>query len=188
MKPVKVVLVTVLAGSVSIGAAIFGQRWAGDNPLIEGLTDRSADRLQALPDFRLADLSGHKVASSAWAGKVLVLNFWATWCSSCVGEMPMLIRAQADLQESGVQFVGIAVDRPEDVHSFLVDHPVNYPILIADSEVMALSERLGNRLAVVPFTVIFDAHGRRVHSQMGELHPDELQAQLERARSGRARL
>lgn len=180
MKPFKVVLVTVLAGTISVGAAIFGQRWIEENPLLESLSERTTDDLQTLPDFRLSDPDGREFVSTAWAGKVLVLNFWATWCPSCIDEMPLFIRAQEALQESGVQFVGIAVDQVEDVRDFVAGYPLNYPVLIADSEVMALSKRLGNRLEVLPFTVIFDRHGRRVHSQIGELTPQELQTQLAR--------
>ncbi|NEV63482.1 TlpA family protein disulfide reductase [Thiorhodococcus minor] len=178
MKAVKVIGVTILAGAISIGAAIFGQRWVDESPMLERLTERGPDQLQALPDFRLLDLQGREVASNSWAGKVLILNFWATWCASCIDEMPMLIRAQQALREDGVQFVGIAADKVQDVKDFLVDHPVSYPILIADAEVVELSKRLGNRLEVLPFTVIFDRRGRRVFSQIGGLTAEELRAQL----------
>ncbi len=178
MKPVKVIVVTLLAGGISIGTAIFGQRWIGENTLVENLAERNTERLQTLPDFRLSDLDGQEVASSAWAGKILVLNYWATWCDSCVTEMPLFIRTQEAMRESGVRFVGIAVDRPEDVKAFLVEHPVNYPLLIATPEAIALSKRLGNRLEVLPFTVIFDQRGRRIHSQIGEMTAEELQTQL----------
>ena len=178
MKPLKVIVVTLLAGGISIGTAIFGQRWISENPRIERLTDRGADRLHTLPDFRLKDLDGHEIASSAWAGKVLVLNFWATWCDPCLSEMPLFIRTQQALHEAQVRFVGIAVDRPEDVKAFLAEHPVNYPILIATPEVLALSKRLGNRLEVLPFTAIFDPRGRLIHSQIGEMTAEELQARL----------
>lgn len=178
MKPLKVVLVTVLAGGISIGAAILGQRWVIDSPLVEGLGKRPETDIQTLPDFRLADLNGHLVASNAWAGKVLVLNYWASWCPPCVRELPLFIRLQNDLHESGVQFVGIAVDRVEDVKRFVADAPINYPLLIADAESVALSKRLGNRVEGLPFTVIFDRRGRRVFSRIGEVTADELEAQL----------
>ncbi|MBK1718068.1 TlpA family protein disulfide reductase [Thiocystis violacea] len=181
MKPFKVVMVTILAGGISIGAAIVGQRLVNDQtPRVDGLTERHPEQLQTLPDFRLSDLDGHEIASNAWAGKILVLNFWATWCDSCIDEMPTFIRAQEAMHEAGVQFVGIAVDRVEDVRDFIVERPVNYPLLIATPEVLALSKQLGNRLEVLPFTVIFDRHGRRVHSQIGEMEAEDLQARIDR--------
>ena len=178
MKPVKVMMVTFLAGGISIGAAIFGQRWVLESPLVEGLGKRPETDIQTLPDFRLPDLNGHLVASNAWAGKILVLNYWASWCPPCVRELPLFIRMQNALHESGVQFVGIAVDRVEDVKGFVADDPINYPLLIADADAIALAKRLGNRVEGLPFTVIFDRRGRRVFSRIGEVTADELEAQL----------
>ena len=178
MKALKVILVTVLAGGISIGTAIVGQRWVdfedGASDRQAARSERQAEPLQTLPDFRLTDLEGREVASNAWAGKVLVLNFWATWCPPCLSEIPRFVEIQERLRESGVQFVGIAVDQVEDVRAFVAGQPVNYPLLIATPEVLELSVQLGNRLEVLPFTVIFDRHGRRVHGQIGELSAEEL--------------
>ncbi|MBK1654803.1 TlpA family protein disulfide reductase [Allochromatium vinosum] len=178
MKALKVVLVTALAGGISIGTAIIGQRWVefenADSGRHTERFEHQAESLQTLPDFRLTDLDGREVASNAWAGKVLVLNFWATWCPPCLSEIPRFVEIQERLRESGVQFVGIAVDQVEDVRAFVAGQPVNYPLLIATPEALKLSVQLGNRLEVLPFTVIFDRHGRRVHGQIGELSAEEL--------------
>jgi len=180
----KVAVVTLLAGGISIGTAILGERWlAHRESAAVGRTAGSA-QLQSLPDFRLPDLSGREVTSSAWAGKVLVLNYWASWCPPCLREIPMMIRAQESLHERGVQFVGIALDRVEDVKSFIAEYPLNYPVLIGNPESVELSRRLGNRLQGLPFTVIFDARGRRVFSHMGELGADSLAAELDAALGG----
>ncbi|MGE5153662.1 MAG: TlpA family protein disulfide reductase [Bdellovibrio bacteriovorus] len=179
MSPVKVVLVTLLAGGISVGSAILGERL-----LTEGLgtgTQGSASgaSLATLPDFSLPDLNGQEVASRTWAGQVLVINYWASWCPPCLREMPMLIRAQEALAGHGVRFVGIAIDRAEDARAFVSQYPVNYPVLVGNPDAVELSRRLGNRLQGLPFTVIFDRRGRRVFSRTGELGAEELWAQLE---------
>lgn len=178
MKPIKVVVVTVLAGGISIGAAIFGQRWVGENAFDGGLSARHEPGIQTLPDFRLPDINGHLVASNAWAGRVLVINYWASWCPPCVRELPLFIRMQESFRDSRVQFVGIAVDHVEDVKAFVSNYPINYPLLIANPDVIALSKRLGNRVEGLPFTVIFDRRGRRVFNRIGEVTADELESQL----------
>jgi len=178
MNPFKVVLVTVLAGGISIGTAILGERWLAGG-LAPGSMPRDAgSQLTTLPDFSLPDLDGHEVASSTWFGQILVINYWASWCPPCVREMPMLIRAQEALRSKGVQFVGIAVDRAEDARTFIAQYPVNYPVLVGNPDAVELSRRLGNRLQGLPFTVIFDQDGRRVFSRTGELSVEELRAQL----------
>lgn len=175
----KVVLVTILAGSMSIGAALFGQRWLGDggSPRLS-LGRGGGDRINTLPDFRLPDLTGREIASSSFGGKVVIINYWASWCPPCVREMPMLIRTQEAFDPGQLQVVGIAVDRQDDVERFIEGHPINYPILIGDVAAVELSRRLGNRLQGLPFTVIFDRHGRRTFSQVGEVTQAVLDAQI----------
>jgi thiol-disulfide isomerase/thioredoxin len=173
----KVVLVTVLAGGISVGAAIFGQHWLGGTKL-DPLAPARSGRAENLPDFRLRDLAGREIASASWAGKVLVINYWASWCPPCVREMPTLIRAQQAYDPGRFQVVGIAIDTQDAVEQFLIDHPVNYPILIGNVDSMEMSRRLGNRMYGIPFTVIFDRHGRRTFSQVGEVTAATLQAEL----------
>jgi len=176
----KVVLVTILAGSLSIGAALFGQHWLGDSALSGRSLGRGAsNRIDSLPDFRLPDLNGREIASSSFGGKVVIINYWASWCPPCVREMPMLIRTQEAFDPGQLQVVGIAIDRQDDVERFIEGHPINYPILIGDVEAVELSRRLGNRLQGLPFTVIFDHHGRRAFSQVGEITQATLDTQIQ---------
>jgi len=175
----KVAVVTLLAGGISIGTAILGERWLAHRESTAVGRAAGNAQLQSLPDFRLPDLSGREVTSSTWAGKVLVLNYWASWCPPCLREIPMMIRAQESLHERGVQFVGIALDRVEDVRSFIAEYPLNYPVLIGNPESVELSRRLGNRIQGLPFTVVFDARGRRVFSRIGEIDSEELAAELD---------
>ena len=144
-----------------------------------GMHTVSQDTVDALLALRLPDTNGEEQAMAQWQGKVVVANFWATWCPPCLSEIPRFVEIQERLRESGVQFVGIAVDQIEDVRAFVAEQPVNYPLLIATPEVLELSVQLGNRLEVLPFTVIFDRHGRRVHGQIGELSAEELAEHLD---------
>ncbi|MFB1485890.1 MULTISPECIES: TlpA family protein disulfide reductase [unclassified Thiocapsa] len=172
-------MVILLAGGISIGVAVVSQRWI-DAPKPEaGLSVRQSAPLQTLPDFGLTDLTGLEASSEAWAGKVVVINYWASWCPPCIREMPLFIQTQETLGAAGVQVVGIAVDRREDVEAFVAQYPVNYPILMATPEAVALSKRLGNRVEGLPFTVIFDRRGRRVFSRIGEVTAAELKVELD---------
>jgi thiol-disulfide isomerase/thioredoxin len=178
MSAIRTGMVILLAGGISVGVAVVSQRWIEAPKLDAGLSVRQSAPLQTLPDFGLTDLSGAKISSDAWAGKVVVVNYWASWCPPCVREMPLFIETQQALGEAGVQVVGIAVDRLEDVEAFVAQYPVNYPILMANPEAVALSKRLGNRVEGLPFTVIFDRSGRRVFRRTGEVAAAELKAEL----------
>jgi thiol-disulfide isomerase/thioredoxin len=177
MNPAKVLVVTVLAGALSIGAALFGERWFAEQDIELG--SRSEDgRIAVLPDLRLPNLVGQEIKSNAWAGKVVVLNFWATWCPPCLREMPMLDELQRGVDPGELKVVGIAIDAPEDVRRFLAENRVEYDVLLGDIEAVELSRRLGNRTSGLPFTVVFDALGRRVYSHTGELDSGDVHAHI----------
>jgi thiol-disulfide isomerase/thioredoxin len=128
----------------------------------------------ALLAVELPDATGQVQRIDQWRGRVLVVNFWATWCVPCREEMPQFIRTQAADGDKGLQFVGIAVDSADKVQKFSRDIGLNYPTLIGGLGAMDLSKELGNRLMALPFTVVLDRQGRVVHTQLGQLKPEKL--------------
>ena len=126
------------------------------------------------PEPPLTDLDGHRHALAEWRGKVVVLNFWATWCPPCREEMPAFVALQEELGERGLQFVGVAIDDPGAVREYLKKHPVNYPVLAGDSGVPAWADSLGNQLSALPFSAVFDRDGRKVHTQTGLFRREQV--------------
>ena len=124
----------------------------------------------------LPDIEGREQALGQWRGKVVVVNFWATWCAPCREEMPEFVRAQTELGGKGLQFVGIAVDQADKVQQFAKEIGLNYPTLIGGYGAMELSKTLGNRLMALPFTVVVDRQGAVAHTQLGPLKRGQLRA------------
>jgi len=137
---------------------------------------RSAPDATALLALSLPDTHGVEQPLAQWRGKVLVVNYWATWCGPCREEMPEFVRAQRDLGPQGVQFVGIAVDKPEPVAQFSKELELNYPALIGGNDAVELTRPLGNHLAALPFTVILDREGHIVYAQMGPFKSEQLRS------------
>jgi len=125
-------------------------------------------------NFSLPDVSAEMQAISQWRGKVLVINFWATWCAPCLKEIPEFVRLQAEFQAVGLQFVGVSIEDRPVVADFIKGNPINYPMLIAGDAGIGLARQLGNIINAVPFTVIVDQTGQIVHRQPGELSRQQL--------------
>ena len=129
----------------------------------------------ALLNVALPDAEGREQRLDQWRGKVLVVNFWATWCAPCRDEMGEFIRFQKAEGAKGVQFVGIAVDQADKVQQFAKEVGLNYPALIGGLAAMQLSQSMGNELMALPFTVVVSRDGKVVHRQLGPLKQPKLE-------------
>jgi thiol-disulfide isomerase/thioredoxin len=117
----------------------------------------------------LSDPSGRPQMMSQWRGKVLVVNFWATWCAPCRKEIPALIRVQHKYALNGVQFVGIALDNVSKVRDYAEEMRIDYVLLIGGIETLGVTKDLGNRAGVLPFTVVLDRAGKVAYGHTGAL-------------------
>jgi len=141
------------------------------SPAAEGASQR-------LMSASLSDLSGKPQTLSQWRGKVLVVNFWATWCAPCRGEIPALMKAQKQYAPNGVQIVGIALDNAGKVRDYAKEIRIDYALLIAEMETLDLIKDLGNRAGVLPFSVVLDRSGKLAHAHAGVLTEASLSAVL----------
>lgn len=121
------------------------------------------------PLFKLKDIEDKVRDVKEWDGKVLMINFWATWCPPCRKEMPAFIELQEKYQDKGFAIVGIALDEKQAVINFTDPMGINYPILMAEQEGITLTKAYGNNLGVLPYTVIVDRKGNIVHRKRTEL-------------------
>ena len=124
---------------------------------------------------QLNGLDGKPLSLEQWRGKVLIVNFWATWCAPCREEIPGFIKYQADHAAKGVQIVGIAVDTAERVAIYAKEMGMNYPLMIGGLETMELAREVGDRAGVLPFSLIIDRSGRVVATVVGVLRPEILE-------------
>lgn len=127
---------------------------------------------------RLPDTDGTMQAVAQWAGRVLVVNFWATWCAPCREEIPVLVRLQEKYGPRGLQFVGIAIDDAEKVRAFAREFRINYPLLLGAIDTVELSRQLGNRVGVLPYTLVLDRGGKVSVSFPGGVKESALEAAI----------
>ena len=139
------------------------------------VTDGAAQRLMLAS---LSDLSGKSQTMSQWRGKVLVVNFWATWCAPCREEIPALIRVQHKYASNGVQFVGIGLDNVTKIRDYAEEMRIDYVLLVGGMETLGVAKDLGNGAGVLPFTVVLDRTGKVAYTHAGALTEASLGAVL----------
>jgi len=125
-----------------------------------------------LPDISLPDKNGRPRRLAEWAGRPLVVNFWATWCEPCRREIPLLEGIHHENPRTAFEIVGIAIDNPDSVIKYAEQMTIDYPILVGERGGLEAAAALGME-PVLPFTVFADAQGRIVTLKIGELHRDE---------------
>ncbi len=127
-------------------------------------------------------LDGKPATLAEWKGKVVVLNFWATWCPPCLAEIPTLEAGRKKYASRGVAFIGAAVEDSADlVRDFAKEHNISYPLVMAGSgNGITLLQALGNEVAGLPFTMVLDREGNVVAVKLGILKQARLRQILDR--------
>lgn len=142
------------------------------------LLRRTSGDVRALAGARFNDLLGGTRSLAEWRGKVVVLNFWATWCAPCREEIPMLVAARERYAGSGVEILGIAIDTAAKVTEYVAQMKIPYPILLAGADGLELMRNLGNQASGLPFTVLVDRAGRPAARKLGALRQEDLDSML----------
>ena len=132
-----------------------------------------------LHQVSLPDLEGKPQSLDQWRHKLLVLNFWATWCEPCRDEIPALVTAQ-EKHAKRVQIVGISVDSADKIREFIPPFKINYPLLVADLGTLQWMKDLGNRSGGLPYTVFITDARKVVHQHLGALNLAQLEAGFEK--------
>lgn len=192
----KIVLVALAAGVLGVAAGLWS---SGPGPLLrpalrseigqrtlQAMASASApetppglkvaQRGEPMPVISLSALDGRKIdVPTAYAGRPVLINLWASWCAPCLKEMPELDRFARLQGANGTQVVGIALDQAADVRAFLQRTPVAYPILLDVAGPRDSSVQLGNPKGVLPYSVLVGEDGRVVKQKLGPFEPGEIE-------------
>jgi peroxiredoxin len=161
----------LILGAIGAGAAVAGG-------LVGALALQAQSGAADLLATPFRDLSGAKRTLREWQGRVVVCNFWATWCAPCREEIPMLVAVREAFVAKGAEIVGISIDQAAKVEEFARTYGITYPVLIAEARAVELMRRLGNGLGGLPYTVVLDQRGVVAHRRLGALSRAELEEVL----------
>jgi peroxiredoxin len=164
------------AAIILIALSVFGIRYYLSTP--ESTSQPAIQTTQALFAANFQDETGKSQALSQWKGKLIVVNFWATWCPPCLEEMPELSRLQDAYRGRNVVVLGISTDELDKIREFSNEHPMSYPLLSGNIEAMDLGISLGNDKGVLPYTVIIKTDGTIAKTYFGQVDQKLLEQTL----------
>lgn len=121
-----------------------------------------------LPPLVLDDLDGRPHSLYDWHGRVIILNFWASWCGPCMTEIPHLVRYQTQYGAAGLQVIGVALDEARQSRNVARSLHISYPVLVADPQAgRDLLVQWGNPRQVLPYSVVIGRDGAILFTQIG---------------------
>lgn len=168
---------TLAAGLAGLAGGWWYQHAGQAEPVVVGASAavEPADLVgQRRPDFTLGATTGAKVSAADFDGKVLLVNFWATWCEPCREEMPMLSALHEALAPRGFRVLGIALDEVSSAREFAEGLGISYPVLVGMGDVIAVGRRYGNSAGLLPYSVLVDRAGIVRWADFGALSREEL--------------
>lgn len=143
-------------------------------------TRQDQNAATSLDQINLLDLDGNKQSLSQWQGKVLLVNFWATWCPPCREEIPVFLSLRKKFSSDGFEVVGISIDDANKVKQYRRSMQIDYPLLDGEQSGMPLMVSLGNPTGGLPFSVLYDRNGDVVQIKTGAYGHQELQDLIEK--------
>jgi thiol-disulfide isomerase/thioredoxin len=167
-------LVLAVASAAAFGGIGCTQKDGG--PVAAARAGCPKGQRDCLPDLTYIDTTGAAYPRDALIGKVVLVNFWATWCAPCEKEIPDLSKAYVKYKAKGVVFLGVLIDNPDSqaLLNFQSDHDMQYPVVRANRDLMASY----NNPDAYPTTLVYDRSGKQVYSHLGVVRDTELDTLL----------
>ncbi len=168
----KKALLVLIALALAVGIYSMSRRGASHS------TSRAPSSLvhSLAPDFTLQDLEGKPLDLASYRGQVVLLDFWATWCTPCRGEIPHFVEFQDKYRGAGLQVIGISMDdSPKTVREFYQQLKMNYPVAFGTAD---MAETYGGVLGL-PITFLIGRDGRVAAKYVGEVQMSTLQQRIE---------
>jgi thiol-disulfide isomerase/thioredoxin len=165
----------LLSGLIAIVFAATGVYFG--NSHVQAATPQNG-AVQSLFATSLPDLQNKDQALGQWKGKVLLVNFWATWCHPCVQEMPELSDLQAKGKIKNLQVIGIGIDSASNIQEFNAKYKISYPLYVGGTGGSELLRKMGDPAGGLPFSLLIGPDGEVKKTYLGGLKIDQVKRDI----------
>ena len=165
-----------LAACLALVAVVLGSAAAAQSPTAISRSPKGA------PDFSLLDSNGATLKLSDYRGKVVLLDFWATWCHGCRTEIPWYMEFENKYKDKGLAVIGVSMDTGwNTVKPFMAKEKMNYPVVLGSDGLM---EHYGSHS--MPATYLIDREGRIADYHIGVVNKDQFESEIKKLLAGKA--
>lgn len=175
----KIFAIVLILTALIVGLTLLQRRFQPKTEAVVSVTPPSVPTIRGKPvaDFSLPNLDGGTVHSTDFNGKVLLVNFWATWCAPCLIEIPWFIDFQKKYGPQGLEVIGISMDETgaKDVTPFAKKHGMTYTVLLGNDKV---AEQFGG-IRGLPTTFLVDRNGKYYSMHQGLVSNDTVEEELQ---------
>jgi len=173
MKKTNIAIILVLI--VGLAAAYSYRRYTQRDPVFD-----MQQTGKVAPDFSLPSINEGQISLADHKGKLVLLNFWASWCPPCRAEIPGFVKVQNEYKDKSFTFIGVAIEDKRNALAFATEKSINYPVAFGTEQALDIAAKYGNPDGALPYSILIGKDQKIINIHSGFLSEDKLKEMIDK--------